>query len=340
MILDLHRFLRRRRPLWDELDWRLRRLETDPFAEIGLDDIRRVIELYEEAVADLADLRETAAETELRAYVEALVARAYAEIHALRAAPARFRPGRWLAFTLPRALRRHGRHGAIAAGAMLVGALVGAAAIVADPAARRHLLPFEHLRTHPSERVAAEERAMAGGRDRVAEEGQSFAVALLVNNARVSILALALGMTFGAGTVLLLFFNGVLVGAVCADFVLAGETAFLAGWLLPHGSIELPAIVLAGQAGLLLGHAMIGWGDRRPRTARLASVAPDLLTLIGGSAVMLAWAAVVEAFLSQYHEPQVPYALKIGFGMLELAGLGLYIGLAGRGEPAPGAKRS
>ena len=45
------------------------------------------------------------------------------------------------------------------------------------------------------------------------------------------------------------------------------------------------------------------------------------MTLIGGVAVMLVWAGIVEAFLSQYHQPAVPYALKIAFGLVELAAL-------------------
>ena len=43
------------------------------------------------------------------------------------------------------------------------------------------------------------------------------------------------------------------------------------------------------------------------------------MTLIGGVAVMLVWAGIVESFLSQHHEPVIPYWLKIAFGLGELA---------------------
>ena len=36
--------------------------------------------------------------------------------------------------------------------------------------------------------------------------------------------------------------NGVILGAVMVDYIHAGETLFLTGWLLPHGAIEIPAI--------------------------------------------------------------------------------------------------
>jgi hypothetical protein len=46
---------------------------------------------------------------------------------------------------------------------------------------------------------------------------------------------------------------------------------------------------------------------------------------------MLVWAAIVESFFSQYHEPVLPYAVKIAFGCLELALLALFLALSGRG---------
>ena len=98
----------------------------------------------------------------------------------------------------------------------------------------------------------------------------------------------------------------------------AGETSFLLGWLLPHGSVEIPAIILAGQAGLMLAGALIGWGRPISLRSRLRQISSDLVTMIFGVAILLVWAGMVEAFLSQYHEPVLPYELKIGFGLAEL----------------------
>ena len=59
------------------------------------------------------------------------------------------------------------------------------------------------------------------------------------------------------------------------------------------------------------------------------------MTLVFGVAVLLAWAAIVEAFFSQYHEPVVPYALKIAFGALELILLAAFLRWSGtRRRPA------
>ncbi|MCI5212475.1 MAG: stage II sporulation protein M, partial [Candidatus Electrothrix sp. ATG2] len=113
------------------------------------------------------------------------------------------------------------------------------------------------------------------------------------------------------------------------DYLMAGQGAFLAGWLLPHGSIEIPAFLVAGQAGLVLAKALIGQGDRTPAGQRLREILPDLTVLISGVAVMLVWAGLVESFFSQYHAPVIPYSLKISFGAVELLLLVLYLGLVG-----------
>jgi uncharacterized membrane protein SpoIIM required for sporulation len=104
------------------------------------------------------------------------------------------------------------------------------------------------------------------------------------------------------------------------------------GWLMPHGVIEIPAILIAGQAGLILAKALVGWGERITMAGRLRAVAPDLVTLIFGVALMLIWAGFIEAFLSQYHQPVIPYWAKIAFGAVELVLLILFLAKSGRGS--------
>ena len=62
---------------------------------------------------------------------------------------------------------------------------------------------------------------------------------------------------------------------------------------------------------------------------RLRKISNDLVTLIFGVSLMLVWAGSIEAFFSQYHEPILPYAVKIGFGVFELIILALFRGMAG-----------
>jgi uncharacterized membrane protein SpoIIM required for sporulation len=104
---------------------------------------------------------------------------------------------------------------------------------------------------------------------------------------------------------------------------------------MPHGVIEIPAILMAAQGGFVLAGALLGRGQRAALGTRMRAAAPDVVTLIGGVAVMLVWAGVVEGFFSQYHEPVVPYWAKIAFGTVELVLLILFLSKCGKGdEPA------
>jgi uncharacterized membrane protein SpoIIM required for sporulation len=236
-------------------------------------------------------------------------------------------PLQWFFTTFPQTFRRHVRAFMICLVAMLVGSAFGGFVIFVDPDSKDVLLPFANLHGDPSNRVAQEETV---GKDRLAGTKSSFSSYLMTHNTKVAIFTLALGMTWGIGTLIMLFYNGVILGAVALDYVLAGETTFLLGWLLPHGAIEIPAIILAGQAGLVLAGALIGWGKSLSLKMRLRKISGDLVTLILGIAVMLTWAGIVEAFFSQYHEPVLPYEVKIGFGIIELVLLVLFLARSGR----------
>jgi uncharacterized membrane protein SpoIIM required for sporulation len=201
--------------------------------------------------------------------------------------------------------------------------MFGAYALSLDlPNTKEVLLPFAHLQDGAAERVVREHRGASPALE--AHQAQ-FAAQLMVNNVRVSITALAFGILFGVGTILLLFYNGVILGAVIFDYLRAGHGVFVTAWLLPHGSIEIPAILIAGQAGLVLGKAVLGWGDGTALPERLRSTSADVVTLIAGVALLLVWAGLVESFFSQYHEPTVPYAAKIVLGVGELALLVLWL---------------
>ncbi|MBV9085305.1 MAG: hypothetical protein JOZ62_21730, partial [Acidobacteriaceae bacterium] len=49
-----------------------------------------------------------------------------------------------------------------------------------------------------------------------------------------------------------------------------------------------------------------------------------------GAALMLVWAGLIEAFISQYHEPVLPYSAKIAFGLMELTLLIWFFARGGR----------
>jgi uncharacterized membrane protein SpoIIM required for sporulation len=331
MIIDLTRFLAEERKHWTQLEETLDRVDRNPDQRMKLDELLKFHELYERASADLAKIETFSSEPEIRRYLERLVARAYSEIHETREKLERLNPWRWFVETFPRTFRRHLGSFWLSVAITLAGCVFGGVAIRIDPEAKQVIMPFQGLKEDPSDRVRREESAKE---DKLAGHKSTFAAQLMTHNTQVAVFTMALGITWGAGTTISLFYNGVILGAVAVDYIYAGQSQFLMGWLLPHGAIEIPAILLGGQAGFLLASALIGWGSRKTRRQRLREVAPDLTTIIFGAGVLLVWAGIVESFLSQYHQPVIPYALKIAFGVTELVALTLFLARSGSPEKA------
>ncbi len=338
MIIDLPRFVATERPSWTEFENSLKRMEADPNRRLSLEEAKTFHFLYQKVSADLARIATFSSEPELRRYLESLIAQAYGEIHETRRRGQKWRPATWFFLDFPRVFRKQSWAFVLSVAITLVGAIFGGFAVGLDDDAKEALVPaqFAYLLGNPADRVAREENAT---KDRFSGEHASFAGSLMANNIHVAINAMALGMSWGLGTILVLFFNGVTVGLVAVDYILANQTLFLFGWLMPHGVIEIPATLIAGQAGFVLGKAIIGRGDRATLAERLRDVAGDVATLTGGVAVMLVWAGLVESFLSQYHQPVIPYWLKIAFGSVELVLLVIFLRYAGTAGASKAAEK-
>jgi uncharacterized membrane protein SpoIIM required for sporulation len=334
MIINLSRFIEEESPYWSELEVFLERLEKDAGYSLDFEGVKRFHYLVQHVSADLAKVHTFAAEQELCTYLESLVARAYGQTQERSHPRHPFSPFKWFFHTFPRTFRQHIRAFWLSLIVTIIGIIFGALAVFFDPEAKEVIMPFPHLTIDPSERVEREEKRLSqsGDKDNDPLKGgkSTFSAYLMTHNIRVSIFVFALGITWGIGTLILLFYNGVILGAVAIDYIAAGEIEFLSGWLLPHGAIEIPAILIAGQAGLILAGALIGWGQKVTVKGRLRRVSGSLVTLIFALACMLIWAGFVEAFLSQYHEPLIPYPVKIAFGVAELGGLIIFLSWAGK----------
>jgi len=267
------------------------------------------------------------AEQDIRQYLESLVAKTYAEIHEVREHRLAFNLKEWLLNDFPRTFRKYIGSFWVVVAVTCIGVIFGGLLLYLAPDTKDVLLPFSHLHETPGERIAEE---IADKGKRLQGVHSTFSAQLMTHNIKVSIFSMGLGLTYGIGTLIMMFYNGVILGAVCFDYITAGYAVFLAGWLLPHGSVEIPAFLLSGQAGLVLAHTLIGRNDRLRLADRLRRVVPDLVTLIGGVAILLVWAGIIESFLSQYHQGVVPYWLKISFGSLQLAGLISFLAISGR----------
>ncbi len=119
----------------------------------------------------------------------------------------------------------------------------------------------------------------------------------------------ASGLFAGVGSLFFLAFNGAFFGAIGGYLTERGLSSNFYSFVVTHGAFELTAIVLAGAAGLRIGHALISPG-RRTRRDSLVVAARESIVIVYGVAGLLLIAAAVEAFWSSAR--WIPLPIKYG----------------------------
>lgn len=156
------------------------------------------------------------------------------------------------------------------------------------------------------------------------EPAAQFSTEVLVNNIQVSFTAFALGIVFCVGTAYILIYNGVNVGIAAGLFHNVGEPAKFWGLILPHGLLELTAVVIAGAAGLRLGWAIIAPGDRT-RPEALAEEGRRSVVIIIGLMLVFIVAGLIEGFVTP-SPLSTPIRITIG-AVVEVAFLTYVVGM-------------
>ncbi len=85
----------------------------------------------------------------------------------------------------------------------------------------------------------------------------SMFVMIAVNNIRVALQTFVAGIFFGIGTLYLLLYNGIMVGAFEQMFFARGLglQSLMVIWI--HGTLEIASIIIAGAAGLIMGNSIL-----------------------------------------------------------------------------------
>lgn len=152
---------------------------------------------------------------------------------------------------------------------------------------------------------------------------------IATNNLTVSFAMFALGVT-GIGTVLMIAFNGLLLGTVGAATWHAGMALSFWSFVAPHGVLELPAIFIAGGSGLELARGLLFPGFL-PRRESLTQAAGRASRLLLGTIPILLVAGAIEGFFSP---TAAPPAMKFSLAALLFATLVTWLAARPRG-PLP-----
>lgn len=147
------------------------------------------------------------------------------------------------------------------------------------------------------------------------------------NNISIAFRTFAAGVFAGIGAILLVLYNGVVLGTVAGYLQSEGLGPQLWPFVVGHSAPELVGLVIAGVAGLKLGLALIAPGRRR-RGQALAEATREASPILAGAAFLVLIAAFIEAFWSA--SPLVPVPVKLVVGLLIWVLLGAFLLLGGR----------
>ncbi len=318
--MNIERFLSERRPVWDSLQ---RLLDRSDDIDLSRPEMQELVELYRRTCSDLNRARSYTANPEVLGHLNQLTGRAYRVIY--RAGHETPIWGTFLNLVLreiPAAFRKQRASVWLATIAFLAGGLFGSIAILIDPANGERLIPQQFFAESPKERVEKIER----GEERIdnLEKAMVFGASLYTHNIQVAFLAFSLGALTMVMGIVILFYNGVILGAVGTMYVLDGVSVFFVAWVGPHGALELPSIIFGGAAGLVVGRALLMPGALS-RGAALRRVLPSVWRMMLGTMLTLVCAGLIEGSFSQFSAKTIPYELKIFVAITLFLGLMLYL---------------
>lgn len=289
--------------------------------------VDRFPDLYRRVCYHLALVRHRRYGADLEEQLNGLVMRGHRHLYE---PTHRLRGGRgallqFLARDFPRQVRREARLVLLSALLFFAPLAVTWATVGAQPEVALSIVPGHDVE------AAAEQFADAFDSDDSAPAPRFLMFGFYVyNNVSIAFRTWASGLFFGVGSVFFLVYNGLVIGAVGGYVHSLGYDEGFLSFVVGHGALELPAIVLAGATGLRLGLALLlpgpfgrWWGLRR--------AARQTLGILYGTAAMLLGAAVLEAFWSP--QPLIPTAVKYAVGGALWLAVLLFFLFAGRTPP-------
>lgn len=314
------RFIGERKSAWQRLEDLLGLLDSSSLRRLHREEVRELGRIYRRTASDLAIARAESRDPRLINYLNSLVIRAHGRIYRADAqAPRRLR--NFFARDFPRTFRRTWRYTASAFIVFLAFFIIGFLGTWRDA-------DFSEIAgVEPVFRQLYIETRTPWW-ENLNEANQVGSSAILTNNIFVTFLAFAYGAFFGIGTLYVMATNGASIGAVLALTYRAGFGNDLLAFMVGHGVIELSCIFIAGGAGMMIGLSILVPGDLS-RADALKARGLEAVRLIGGCAVLLVIAGIIEGFISP---APIPAAIKFGIAILTGVALYSYLLLAGRGE--------
>jgi uncharacterized membrane protein SpoIIM required for sporulation len=329
MKLKSSEFRREREAVWQELDSLVTRAERGGIRSLRAGDLARLPLLYRATLSSLSVARAISTDRNVIDYLESLSARAYIHVYGAKTGALKTIV-RFFAATFPAAVRRYRWQVLLSSLFLLSGAVAGFLLTMREPD-RYYTFVGEGLAQgrNPAATTESLREVLYDGGDTGASGLAAFTSFLFTHNTQIGFMAFALGFLAGLPVFLLLFVNGLTLGAFGALYHMRGLSVDLWGWLLPHGLTELFAIALCGAAGLVLGQALIFPGQYR-RIAALGRAGRKAGALVIGAIALFLLAGLIEGIFRQTVQS---VSVRYGLAALTAVGWTAYFLFAGRGRP-------
>ncbi|MBS2010188.1 MAG: stage II sporulation protein M [Cyanobacteria bacterium SZAS TMP-1] len=307
--MNVERWLKTRRMSWQKLEDLLKIVDGHGLKGLERDQLQELGRLYRATSADLSRARAMKLSGEVQVYLNNLVVRAHNQVYQNR----RNRLSdiwNFFAHGFPELVQSYILYVVAAFIVFMIPALGCYREAVLDAHFGQMEITPGHALVPDEQWHLIEQHKM--WTDSAQDYSPAVASFIATNNIKVTILAFAMGITFGIGTLIVLAFNGMNIGTVfgvCQDYGMAGRlAAFVAG----HGVIELTAIFIAGGAGLLIGKSMLFPGQYK-RIDALRMAARPAFKLFAGCVLLLLIAGTIEGFISPRTDiaPEVKYTVSL-----------------------------
>jgi len=292
------RSLDAKRESWQRLTFLLDRIGANGLRSLSRDELRELGRLHRRVASHLAQARSGRRDQALIAYLNALVLRSNNVIYRRRSRSRGRAAWRFVTHGFPAACRRSGVY--LIAAAVLFTTLASAAfiATVNDPRAATVFAPYPQQQGIDPQ--IFEEGGPAGGM--FESEKPVFTSVVMWNNIKVGILCFGGGIAIGIPTVYVVMVNAFMLGGIAGLCHSKGVIVGFWSYVLPHGVIELTAVVICAGAGLRLGYAIIAPG-RHSRRDSAALAGREAMLLALGTVPMFIVAGFVEGFISPENIP-------------------------------------
>ncbi len=312
--MNIQRWIARREPDWKILEQLLTQVEKKGIKSLSAIKIQQLASLYRSITADLARAKTHEVGAILIRELQQLTSRAYSQIYQGS------RHQEWQSvvdfyrWRLPTVIQQTWVYTTIAIALFGMGALIAWWYAWQDPTFMALVVP-EQLITKVRDKNELWMGSIVGTEPWASSN-------IMINNLSVAFNMIGGGITAGLFTIYALFYNGLLMGAI-ATLVSQNNLAYpFWAFVFPHGALELPAIFLAGAAGLLIAKALLFPGQYR-RVDALKVYGFQSAQLVFGIIPLLIIAGIIEGFFSP--SPFVPDFIKYLTGMIILASLILYM---------------